>query len=97
METRVETCRRQHRGAFKWAHFAGFVSAVIAYAALVLAKLADYPPVRMTWGTVAVFPLVVYAIVFAIMLWNFGRAMKRSRVLDAVVDQQSFVSVRAQS
>ena len=96
METQVEACRREHRGSFKRAHIGGVTSACIAYAALILSKLTNFGPDRMSWEKVAVLPLAVYAIVFAFMLWNFGRAMKRSLERDGM-DRQPCDSIGAQS
>ena len=96
MDTQVDVCRRQHCGSFKRAHIAGFASAIVVFAVLILAKLANHPLAQVTWDTVAVFPLAVYLVVFVVMLWNFARAMKRARILDLdEVDSQYFVSVRA--
>ncbi len=96
METRVEACQRQHSGSFKRAHIGGFAGAITVFAMLILSKLMNFPSVWLTWKTVAVFPLVVYAIVFFGMLWNFARAMKTSRALDDA-EQQPFGSVGAPS
>jgi hypothetical protein len=82
METRADACQHRYSGSFKRAHIGGFASALIAYAALTISKLTNYPADQLTWNTVAFFPLVVYAIVFAGMVSNFARAMKRARTLD---------------
>lgn len=87
METQVEACQREHRGSFKRAHIVGFAGAVIAAAALILTKVTNFGIDRMSWETVAVFPLAVYAVVFAVMLWSFGRAMKRSLAVDGIEPQ----------
>lgn len=92
METQVDACRRLYRGSFKMAHIAGLVGAIIVCAVILIARVANIPPNGITWGMVVFSPLAVYGTVFALMLWNFGRAMKRSRALDEV-GRQSFVAV----
>ncbi|MBA3573222.1 MAG: hypothetical protein H0W34_14900 [Pyrinomonadaceae bacterium] len=96
MENRVDACRRLHHGTVKTAFLTGLVGAIIACALLLIIKVANNPPNQMTWGVVVLFPLFVFWIVCAGMLWNFGRAMKRSRALDEV-NRQSLVSVAEHS
>ncbi len=96
MENRVDACRRLHRGTVKMAFLTGSAGATIACTLLLIHKVADIPTNRMTWGVVLLSPLLVFGVVCAGMLWNFGRAMKRSRALDEV-NRQSFVSVAERS
>ena len=95
MGTRVEACEHEHRGSIKRAHIVGFAGAIVAYAALIISKLTNYPSDSLTWNTVAVFPLVLYALLFSGMVWTFARAMKSSRALDDA-ERQSFCSVQPQ-
>jgi len=92
MENKVDACRRLHRGTVKTAFLTGLAGAIIAWAVLLIIKVANNPLNHLTWGVVIFSPLFVYLMVVAMMLWNFGRAMKRSRALDEV-SRQSLASV----
>jgi hypothetical protein len=82
MENRVDACRRINRGTVKTAFSTSSAVAMIAGAVLLIVKVAKMAPNQMTWGEVLLSSVLAFMIVFVMMLWNFGRAMKRSRALD---------------
>jgi hypothetical protein len=82
MNNHVEVCRASCGRSYGMAHLGGCFAAIIVMVVLVPAKLANLLPDGMTALRVMLWPVLAYALVFAAMLWNLGRAIKRARAID---------------